>query len=477
MASRAIANGWPLVAGNPPQRLLPALPLPTGAKVAAMGNSIIGYNNYTGSAVPASDGACSSYAYGAIAQALAADPRFNFDSWYDVTDPTGRNISGANQGIFGDHLSWTTNGGGIVGRLPALLARRPGVLILEGGTNTINSGDVTGDASSASAAYVIAQLDKALKLARAAGVHCILPTITPRGDWPNGDPRYQAILDVNTWIRAQAGRESVLGIWDSWDVLAPGGVLDPAAFFGDKIHPNHIGADRMATQGASPLLPMLQAAIAAGTTFDTNPATSNLLGVSNGNLAGTTGTKAGTAVTGTNATNTVVRGGASGAAPAIACSLETVSGSIQRQVLTISPYDDGGATRYWTCTVDLPSSNIGGTAPVAGTWVQHALLIETDAVGAISCSRLQAQVTQSSTARVQSYAGNMFSAEFTQSARGNRIYWLLTKPMYIPAGTALDRVRSFLNLYWPKGTGSQFTVRYSRPIWRTVPDPRPAWGY
>lgn len=455
------------------RRPLPALPLATGARVAVIGDSVAGYNNYGGTPVPAADAAAGSYAYGPVELAFAADPRFDLDSWYDPADPLGRNLQGANQGLFGDHLEWGAAGfgGGTLPRLRALLARakRPAIVILQSGTASIASGDA-GDDRPASAGYVIGRLELCLQALRNAGVWAIPATLYPRGDWPAGDARHAVLAAVNQWIRAQAGREGVIEVWDGWQALQSGGVQDAGLFFADKVHPNQAGA----LKASGLLLPLLQGAVATGSVFDQNPLNATLAAWSTSTLTGSAGAKSGSAVSGQVANNLGITGGAAGAASAIVCSKEVIGSSLEKQVLTIAPLVTGGAA-YDSATVTFPAITTG--LPAAGAWVRMHVFVEIGDSDAFSNVRLRFLVRDGATIRAGAYAMVAFSSDFAQPVPGNRGYWLSSKPMQMPQGASFDRLIAEMNLFWRKSAPAGAVIKLSRPIVRTVADPRVAWGY
>ena len=435
----------------------PSLPLPVGARLAAIGDSQIAFNVLQSGAI-GSDLAANTNALGFIQQALAIDPRFRFDSWYQPGEPTGRNVGGANQGVFGDHLGSGALGG-IVGRLPQVLAGKPDVLVLQGGSNTISSGD---DGQS-SAAYVIAKLEVALMLCRQAGVPVILMTIYPRGDWPVGDARHQAVIAANSWIRAQYGREGVVGVLDTEAMLAPAGVQDVSLFMADKVHLSTKGAIRVAREG---LLPILQRVVAPGRWFELDPAVSNLHALAMGQMAGTAGTRTGGIVpTGVVANNCILTGSSN--ASAIVASKEVVAGALEAQVLDITPADLAAGS-YGQAT--FSPAIVSGGLPSAGQWVRAMLFVETGTVTALSCLRLQLAIRQGTTVRARNYALTVSSDSFGLAMPGRGGIWLITEPLCVPEGVTFDRIFTALEIYWDK-LAPAFQLKISRPIIRTVADP------
>lgn len=454
---------------------LPSLPLPLGARVVLHGDSQSGWNNWGGVSL-ASDRAAPSYAFGAVETLFGAHPRFDVSSWFDEGDPWRRLLAGANQGLFGDHLQWTKPdfGNGIVPRLGHTIARNAPIVILQGGTNSLNSGDDQSGVP-ASAAYVIARLDEALRICRRAGRWCILETLLPRGDWPAADPRQSELVAVNAWIRSQSGRDGVLGIWDSWDVLAPGGQLDPSMFIegGAGIHRNQRGAYAAAFSGAASLQSILLPAVSPGSVFNQDPVPSNLLGAGTANLAGTTGTKIGIATTGAVASGCslrMIRGGSTQVA-----SKEGVSGALTRQVLTITPVNDGLNGGYHISDFTLPA--LTTDLPPAGAFLQAGIFVEIGDTPSISHTVLTTTVLGGATSRLVSRAMFGNTNTFRAGGPGNRSFWVVSKPFQLPVASTFDRITMVMSTYLRLDASDVPVIRYSRPWLRVVPDPRPAWGY
>lgn len=449
-------------AGDDPD--LPTLPLPTGARVAAIGDSQIAYNSLQSGSAPA-DGV-STNALGFMGYARGIDPRFRFESWFDAADPTGRNIAGANQGVFSDRLEQSPAGqpqlGGILGRLPAVLARKPDLLIIEGGTNTISFG-VDG-----SAEFVISRINAAITMARRYGVLAMLMTIYPRPAWAQNDPRQAIISQVNTWIRSHAGRDGLVAVLDADPILAPGGEIDIGLYQSDLVHANARGAQRLAKDL---IIPALQACISAGSIFDQNPVVTNLLATDRANMIGTTGTISGAGVTGQMATGFSLSLDRN--ASSILASKEVVAGVLESQVLNITP-SDLNASAYGGCSIVLPA--IVGPAIVAGDWVQGFLRLETSGAEGFAIARLQMAIRQSTTVRARSYGMNASSGNFSIATSANQALWIMTEPLRVPDAVTFDRIYSSLEIYWDKARPA-FQVKVSRPIFRKVNDPRPGWGY
>ncbi|KQT52276.1 MULTISPECIES: SGNH/GDSL hydrolase family protein [unclassified Aureimonas] len=450
---------------------LPALPMAAGAKMVALGDSLVAYSNNAGTPVSTSEKIVGSFAYGFLDHLRSIDQRVVFDTWFDASAPNGQNMAGANQGIFGDHMEWThTNiayvGGGIAPRLPAILARNPQIVLLEGGSNTINSND---NDKAGTAAYITGHFEQMLRRCREAGVYAILTVIFPRADWPAGDARYQVLRDVNVWIRAQAGRPGLLGILDPWADLAPADVLDPLMFMGDKVHIGQRGGWMVAKKH---LLPILQTAVAPGSYFDTDATANNLMVPALAKLQGTAGGKSGGA-TGNVASNLLVNSVRN--LSACVASKEVVSGDMEAQVLDLTPADLA-APAFWQAGIAFTVVSLPN--PALGKWYRLALKMET--VGPASVSTIRANVSLRSNANVV-LANTVFQSGFSPDfgvsiADGNRVWWLVSNPIMAPDGGLSERFLVGLDLYGDKLSGP-IKFKLSSPILREIPDPRPAWGY
>ncbi|MDC9837959.1 SGNH/GDSL hydrolase family protein [Rhizobium binxianense] len=451
-------------------RPLPTLPLPVGTRVSAIGDSHIGYGVYAGTPLvpgPSNTFAVGySMANGFIEWARAFDPRFDHDSWYDTADPTGRNICGANQGIFGAHLEWNNEApSGILTRLPVLLSKRPAIIILEGGTNSINSGDIAGRNSPAAAAEIIAKIEKGLRLARAAGTWVILMTIYPRGDWPKNDVRHKIIVDSNKWIRTQQGRDGVLGIVDgNDDILAPGGIQDLTMYQQDKIHLAPKGARKI---GKEKLLPILQAAISAGSTFNPNPAVENLAGAGLGRLDGIEGEKADPEVTGQVPSGfrcDIVRNAAT-----VACSIDELDGPMRGARLVVTPSDNNDAAYTHVQFSANPIAIAGRLVP--GDWIYAGMFVEQLAGDQLGTARIVFKL-QLGKILLRSVGGLWTSSgDFAHPVGAAKEgWWIKTNPFLMP-DLPFNTLKCDLDITSDK-KGTPFTVRLSRFIIRKIADPR-----
>jgi lysophospholipase L1-like esterase len=273
----------PLPVYSPSNKPMPQLPLPTGAKLVGLGDSIVRQNH----GAPG-DTDVSTYANGQLIWARALDPRFRFETWAVTDDPVdGRGFNGANQGFDGDHAIEVKGGvPGVSSRLPYVLGLRPDIIYLQIGTNDINSHE--------SAINLETYLDDILRRLRAANIWVVFSTIWPRSTsgidpWPPGDRRWRARHHVNEWIKAQASREGVKVV-DPNPLLAilktPGGEEEwRAGYSYDGVHPSPIAAH----QAALNINNVLGTMISPGTVFDVDPTHSNL--ISAARLTGENGTK------------------------------------------------------------------------------------------------------------------------------------------------------------------------------------------
>lgn len=457
---------------------LPTLPLRVGARVAVHGDSQMGFNNGQVNAMSSpAKRAADNFAFGTMTQARAIDPRFNFDSWYDEDDPYGRLVQGANQGIFGDHLSWTKPewGNGVIPRLDYTISRRPELILFSAGTNSLSSGDRVGTNRPASARYVIDQLNLGLRKIRAAGIPVILATLMPRGggagDWAADDPRITQLMLVNDWIRDQYrhGRDGVVGLFDPWDVLAEGDRPRAPLFDAPLVHPNARGAYRAASQGAQSLLSALRAVISEGSSFDQDPAANNLLGSSMGLMEGTRGATVGGSTSGTVADGFALR--ISRGSSTQTADIRQISGSLRSQTIVITPKEDDTAFHYSDLSL---TDMVIAQLPQAGQWCRGYLRVEIGDTTDIGALTLTVNAMNGGTPLVTAVGMQVNSGEFLKPSDGNRAYWLLTEPFLVPE--EITGVQMSVRLAFPSAARAVIPVTYSRPILRVVPDPRPDWS-
>lgn len=458
----------PAVSGKTPTpKDLPTKPLAGPVKLATIGDSLIGYSAYAGSPVATTEKTASTYVYGFLEYIRQMSQIVNIDSWYDTADISLRNLTGSNNGVFGDHMDWVNAGfpgNGIINRLAAVIAKAPQLILLEGGTNTINSGD--GAAGTQSAAYVISKLDQGLTMCRMAGIPAIIMCIPPRGDF--NATLSQMVRDVNTWIRTQNGRSGLWGILDFYDAFTTGGNPDPQWYMGDVIHIGPKGGLKVAKDF---LLPLLQSMITGGSYFNTDISVNNLIPIATAKMQGTTGTKSGSAPT---PTGTIATG----------CSLQStrnmsvlngsklvVSGDTEAQVIDITPADLVAQSYFQGTFTPAP---VALPNPAAGKWYRFGIKVEIVGGPALTGIRvpyslrtISGNVVQASGYLMQSFSGDWGA----HNGDANREYWMLSNPIMAPDGVICDRLTWALEFVGPK-TAAAFQLKISSPIVREVTDPR-----
>jgi hypothetical protein len=451
------------------RKALPALPLTTNKRLGLVGHSQLHWFNVF---AQTSDLGIGSDAKNVLAAYQCVDPRFDADSWWDATDPLGRNLRGANFALQGMHLELMD------AQLTEAINHGAKAIILMGASNTISTGD-TGVAA-ANAGYSIDYTEAMLQRCRNLGVPVILMTDYPRGSWIadaklTPDLRKNtAIASYNDWVKAQVGREGVYVV-DFWGLLAPGGVQDTSLFATDLTHLNSRGAWKAANYG--PLATAMQAIFDSSEFFSTDPTTADqLLALANYNWAASGAINSGQ-VTGTKATALSFTVSPS-AGSTIVCSMEQIGTTGRyKQVLDITPGNNGTGAAYHQATLQLPNSAITGLA--AGDWVRHSLIVEVEgAAENLTLARVNNQISQVSTVKAQSFCMNTASPDFSIApALPAGVRKIISPPLQIPVGAAFDRCRSFVALAWPRTAVGAFRVKLHSPKWAKITDPRIARGF
>jgi hypothetical protein len=477
---------------------LATLPLPLGTRMVFHGDSQMQFNHlFSTLSSGASDLGVSSAAAGLITQAHSLDSRIDISTWFDANDPwydaavtNSRQWQGANQGIAGDHLVTaddhpTIHGGGIVKRLDYTLAKGGQLMFFEGGTNTIASGDNF----VSSADYVIGKLDEALKKIRNAGKWCITTTIWPRSDFTTANGKEQIRLAVNTWIRAQAGREGIVGIVDPENLLNPGGVQDISFFTADPgnmfVHLNPKGTLAVARDYLNPIIAQ---AVSAGSTFNQDPLVNNLIPASivqmpteynwagGANVGGSTGSKIATGYTLRR-----TRG-----AGTYSSARELISTGYYKQAFTFTSSGSDTASNGFDFTLPvITAANItGGVMPAPGTWLRAHINFEvTAAAESVPLTFITMKFTDSTGPTDRAAARGLFGSfsafGLVTMTGSTRTGWLSTPPFQIPAGMVYDQLTIQTSTYIDGriATTVNPVVKYSKPILRVATDPRIAWGY
>ncbi len=462
---------------------LPSLPLPAGARLMAFGDSFSQFNTWGMASAGPHFGNRPS---GLLETAWAADPRFNFDWWYDANQPVANQfrINGANQGIGGDHLDWKSPNfaDGMLNRSRYALSRQPQIVWLNAGTNSISSGDNNGEPGAstatggASAAYVTGKLDRLIDQFTSRGVWVILSTLYPRGDWANGNPRHQVLRDVNVWIRAQSGRMGVAGVMDPYAALVSPDDPDDVRpeYFQEGtsgVHPNVVGAWVI---WRDHLRPILTGAISAGSQFNQDARTANLLPEVTALMTGGANGGKGAGVSGAVPTGFSLAA-TRGSSTAIAAIED--AGDFKRLSMTITPINDNMSTPYHQFTLVTTPAQVPLTSTLTeGDWVQIYARVTTPDAASASVIRSAMTIRNNGTTVVApGFAHNESSSEFTKAAPGRGAYWITSKPMRIPAAGGNQMVFT-LEIYFAKAMAGAFTVKVDSLIVRRVADPRPAWN-
>ncbi len=454
---------------------LPPLPLASGAKLVALGDSIVRINHQAGDA-----SGVSTTGIGQLVWARALDPRFRFETWADPHDPVDdRGFNGANQGLDGDHTVAVRGGvPGLLSRVPYAVARNPAIVYVQVGTNDINSHD--------GAILIEAHLDQILTRLRSANIWVLLSTIWPRvtsggvSPWPAHDPRWRTRQAVNAWITAQAGRDGVR-------IVDPNPrLVDRSAASGeeewlpgystDGVHP----APPAAYQAALAINSALAEVIAPGTTFDPDPRAGNLM---DGTLSGTTGT-AGNGVKGPVADHwtAAVSGGFTGIAASsnVEARKEALAGGLEKQVFAITPIDDASPDSYHTLdfTYDNEISLVDGQV-TESDWIEAAMYVEVSAWNAWVDISLELLLREGWQARSRADAMLPRDRHTQRWPSATWKGWLMSEPVQIPPGANIDTIRtslSFARVEFLKRASGSGTIKLSRPIVRKIPDPRPDWN-
>lgn len=356
-----------------------ARPLPAGARIAFLGHSFVGRGGFCTLSGGNPQYIASSNLRGDFAWLRLWDARFNLDMWANAAKPdlgsvTDGYLDGAYQGLSGCHL--IDNGGlsGTIARTSRLLSLNPDIVVVDVGVNDINS-------SISDSATLIARMETQIALLLDAGKRVVWITPTDRGVgasgglWPGGDGRRTWLRDAIDWLKSQDGRGG--GRFRVCDISNLGfnadgaGGFNAALFGADQIHPNPRGG-RMK---AGALLPVLQAMVQPGATYDPDPAAGNLWPAYS--LKGTAGTRSGASITGTVATGYIVA--ANTGTTGVACSKETIDANYDRQVLTFTPVNDGTANRIHVNHVRAADINLATAGVAAGQWLEAFVHVELNA--------------------------------------------------------------------------------------------------
>lgn len=446
------------------RRPLPALPMANGAKLLNLSHSFGQRGAFTNN-----KGVQSGAVRAALPWIRQWDHRFNMDMWYDEALPwmTSTNrIGGSHSSVGGDHIVAEGGAPGTITRTPWVIARQPGIVYLDIGTNDISSGvGVT------SAAHVIERLDRQLALLRNAGIWTVIQTVTDRGAWPVGDAKQTIVEGVNDWIKAQATRSGVK-VCDLTGLGFNYPLFDASLFGGDVLHPNPKGGRAIATA----LLPILQTMVTAGDTRNLDPTSGNLW--PSYGLLGTTGTISATYGSGQVATgHRVVRNG--GTAVSALCSKEAIDGTSEKQVVAFTSTGAGTRGENWRFTYGSSALLFSAIGVAEGDWLEELMYVELSPWdGWLSISAL-VELYETGTLRASSGAGFVNPDSSTQDLplTDGWAGWIRVMPTQVTDAANRIRLDSrplSIDIDATKaGTG---ILKVSKPILRKVTDPRGAWN-
>lgn len=448
-------------------KTLPALPMPVGTKVMGFGHSFVARSGYAYGSSPSGE----SYGrldvstagwFGDFASLRSLDRRWNMDVWYDrnspnaITAPNTTQWAGAFFGVGGFKCA------DLIAGLDYVVARQPGVIILDVITNDVNS--KIGPLSTLKSLYM-----QILNRLRFEGIRVIAMCPSIRTDWAIGDPRHQLLTDFANWMTTL--NYPGLTIFDDRTelaALASSGVK----VLEDGVHLT-VPAHWVRTQK---LLPILQGMITAGNFRAPDIAVGNLTPFSAG-LSGTTGGK--TNVTGSVATglNAERNGGTD---------LIVASVANNEQTFTISPAIpanglSGGEIRCkWT---DLMFAANG---IVPGDWIEGGYTVTLSAGKDWFTANMQFEFNGGTyyisgsglTTRLSaSNPGLTLTAPLTMLVTVPPMQ-VIAPPLILAPATYIRTSLRPVNVGWkadPTQSGA-LTVKI-KDIWiRKVADPRPAWN-
>jgi lysophospholipase L1-like esterase len=448
---------------------LPALPLAAGAKIAAFGHSFVGLGAQQAylASQAATNGHQGFYQQGraAISWVANRDGRFNIDMFSDLANPffapnSFAAFNGAMQGKSGETLtpdpSNTVAFPGTLTRTDYVIARGPAVVYLDIGYNDITK-------FLKPIAGIIADYDLQVKRLTDAGIYVILQTLSWSNIWAAGDSRYADVDTLNTWIVAQAGRNGVR-VCNTLALDGPASGI-AATMFVDGLHPQ----PKLMALRAEILLGILQSMVQPGETRSLDPLAAYNIFPAKG-LPGTAGTKTNT--TGNVATGMrLIRG--AGTSTYVG-SKEVVAAGNEKQVVTVTPVDDGVAahtvTFGTTGSVALTALGIG-----AGDWLEINIPIELDdwAGWDYQDSSIIGPVLIANTVTVTGggwKAGN--------SVVGRNMAVVSSSKLWLPPGLAMTNIRAdnLVVIRHLSNVGGTGVVKIGAPIFRKISDPRAAWN-
>ncbi len=458
------------------RRPLPALPLAAGAKVVGVGHSFVQRAGWGIVAGGKPRDLATSNLRAALPWIRLWDNRYNLDMWHDTANALGSDnyVTGAWQGVGGDHIVAEGSAPGVIERLPYIVSLGPDIVYLDIGTNDISS------APGASVPLVTARLDRLLALLRNEGIWAVIQTVTDRGSWAEGSEKATIVAGVNEWIKAQSTRDGVY-VCDLTGAGFNYPGFDTTLFGGDVLHPNPIGGAAI----AEVLLPVLQSMVSAGDHMDLSPEATHL-SASNIWTDATFAASATSTGTGTSGQRVSTMGLARQTGDSTAAlSIEAADG-YNKQVITFTPSGTLTGNRYeeWRYRKTGSALTLASLGIVAGTdWLEAGIYVELspwDGWLSVSwqfefynSSNSQAYIarggllnpdrsTQDLPFATEGFAGWLKVPSFLIPGDVDAINWqVATRPVVIEINRRVS------------GTG---TIKLSRPFLRKRADPRPAWN-
>ena len=493
------ANGSNAAPSAPVGKVLPALPLAVGAKIMYLGDSYVqrgGYSKRSGSTLQGA----SLLARGSISHLQALDPRWNMDVFATRNHPnqdiaSDNSVDGAAQGQAGSRIDYAyASNVGMIRRFNEYAAARDPdiVVIVTPGGNNVNDGD--------SGETVVALLEQLVRDVNAAGAWAVLRTL---GTWISwiGTSKADACNTVNDWILAQAQRPGVRVI-DTREIDGPNPTVEVPqvianaaasagfanAILQDGVHPGPYGASLLATRKE---LPLLRTMVSPGARYGLDPLAAENLFPQKG-LPGTGGVKQ-TGVTGDVADGILIRR-ATTTTSLIACAKEVISEGNEKQVITITPVDNGDGT-YQSAQINLcwPGSGSSSSFSLssfgieADEWLEVLVPVELSETGGWYANGNTG--TGAIRLELPGYNGSTFKWEANTSvvATDGGLFYLrslfrrdaLQDPTSVRTGYSSGVSGVYLlqlNYSGNVAGGQPGVAKVHSPIFRKIDDPRAAWG-
>ncbi len=434
------------------------IPIPTGARVAYLGDSILQFNNAAGGA---GAGPLSSGLQGEVANAQMLDPRFRCDVWLSTTDSrASRNFTGANQGIIGDTVASpgpAASPNGMLGRLATdILPLKPDICIVAGGTNNVT------------APNNLAGLQTICATLASHGIKPVLCTVRPWAATRSGDgaSSQQAMLALNAAIRSYAASTPSVTLCDlaaAYGCPGPAWAYAPAAWFGpDGLHPSAQGGYVGGKAIMAAIAPLVQSGNWLLNTFWAGP---NLIPTASAILNGGTAGGTSAVISGTLATGLTAYSYAASTMVASLLPNPATGGLSQQFIITPS----GGAT-----TENLPLTLANPiTSVVPGQYIIAFAEIEFDAWPAWAAAVLFLHETPyaAGTAATGMQPADTTKPGFAEARR----CWIVTPPYLV--SSAATAITLALSIYYvPNGASGTGTFKLHRWGAFAMPGPQAAWN-